>query len=273
MTLSIITINYNNREGLQKTIESVVSQTWTDYEWIVIDGGSTDGSRELIERYQEYFAYWCSEHDRGVYHAMNKGVSKAKGEYLNFMNSGDCFYEAETLKEVFTQERKADILYGDWMENYSDKEVKRSIPQGELFNTLWYQNICHQAMFIKTTILKQKGYDESMKMLADWYRNTEMALAGIVFKHLPIIICRYDMYGISNRIDDSVIQEEIALIRHLYPKPLLYALQELHRYEENKYVQQTLSLTQGNHIGTKITKGILTMLGFLFHIFQKKYST
>ena len=80
MKLSIITINYNNKAGLQKTIDSVICQTWKDYEWIIIDGGSTDGSKELIEQYQQYFAYWCSEPDKGVYNAMNKGITKAKGE-------------------------------------------------------------------------------------------------------------------------------------------------------------------------------------------------
>ena len=91
MKLSIITVNLNNLEGLKKTYESVVCQTFTDYEWLVIDGGSTDGSREFIEQHQDKFAYWCSEPDKGIYNAMNKGIVKAKGEYLNFMNSGDCF--------------------------------------------------------------------------------------------------------------------------------------------------------------------------------------
>ena len=91
MKLSIITVNLNNLEGLKKTYESVVSQTFTDYEWLVIDGGSTDGSREFIEQHQDKFAYWCSEPDKGIYNAMNKGIVRAKGEYLNFMNSGDYF--------------------------------------------------------------------------------------------------------------------------------------------------------------------------------------
>ena len=89
MLVSIITVNFNNLEGLKRTYESVVSQTFTDYEWIVIDGGSTDGSREFIEQHQDRFAYWCSEKDNGIYHAMNKGIRQAKGEYLNFMNTGD----------------------------------------------------------------------------------------------------------------------------------------------------------------------------------------
>lgn len=101
MTLSIITVNLNNLEGLKRTYDSVVSQTFTDYEWLVIDGGSTDGSREFIEQHQDKFAYWCSEPDKGIFNAMNKGIVRAKGEYLNFMNSGDCFACEETVAEVF----------------------------------------------------------------------------------------------------------------------------------------------------------------------------
>ena len=91
-TLSIITVNLNNCDGLQKTIDSVVGQTFTDYEWIVIDGGSMDGSRELIEQYADCLAYWCSEPDNGIYNAMNKGISRATGEWLLFLNSGDSLF-------------------------------------------------------------------------------------------------------------------------------------------------------------------------------------
>ena len=110
--LSIITVNLNNLEGLKKTYESVVCQTFTDYEWLVIDGGSTDGSREFIEQHQDKFAYWCSESDKGIYNAMNKGIVRAKGEYLNFMNSGDYFVSDKTLAKVFSREINVDILYG-----------------------------------------------------------------------------------------------------------------------------------------------------------------
>ena len=112
MKLSIITVNYNNRDGLQKTIDSVICQTFKDYEWIIIDGGSTDGSRELIEQYQDHFAYWCSEPDKGVYNAMNKGIAKAKGEYVNFMNSGDCFADANVLERLFADGYDEDIIAG-----------------------------------------------------------------------------------------------------------------------------------------------------------------
>lgn len=237
MTLSIITINYNNRDGLQKTIDSVLAQTWTDYEWIVIDGGSTDGSKELIEHNQEHFAYWCSEPDRGVYNAMNKGIAKAQGDYLNFMNSGDSFYEAETLQKVFGEKRTTDILYGDWMEIYQHEDVLRQIPLSDLKSTLWRQNICHQAMFISTRILKQNGYDESMKILADWLWNNERALEGVSFEHIDTTICNYDMYGMSSTIQDECKSQECERIMALYPSYMQHAIQEINKYQHDKYVQ------------------------------------
>ena len=106
MKLSIITVNLNNLEGLKKTYESVVCQTFTDYEWLVIDGGSTDGSREFIEEHQDKFAYWCSEPDKGIYNAMNKGIVRAKGEYLNFMNSGDYFVLRKRWQEFLAKKEK-----------------------------------------------------------------------------------------------------------------------------------------------------------------------
>lgn len=257
MTLSIITVNYNNREGLQKTIESVLSQTWKEFEWIIIDGGSTDGSYELIQQYQEHFAYWCSEPDKGVYNAMNKGIAKAKGEYLNFMNSGDAYYETETLCEIFAQKRDEDVLYGDWVEVYSDRTELKSIPQDKLSSVLWKQNICHQAMFIKTELLQQDGYDESMKILSDWKKNTELALRGVLFKNIRQVVCIYDMYGMSNKVDQAVLDAEIKTIHGLYPVFLLDCLQKLYQYEDNKYVQYTVNLTVGSSFRAFLVKNIL----------------
>src|SRR5215470_922037 len=113
--LSIITVNLNNKDGLIDTAQSVVAQTWTDYEWIVIDGGSTDGSADVIKEYADKtdkLVYWCSEKDGGIFQGMNKGINKANGEYCWFLNSGDCAYKNTTLKEIFTHEFYEDIIKG-----------------------------------------------------------------------------------------------------------------------------------------------------------------
>ena len=270
MTLSIITINYNNRDGLQKTIDSVLAQKWTNYEWIIIDGGSTDGSRELIERYQEHFAYWCSEPDKGVYNAMNKGIAQAKGKYINFMNSGDTFYDAETLKNVFQEERTVDIIYGDWLEEYYDRADLRGIPQNKLFSMLWSLNICHQAMFIKAKLLKEKGYDESMRYLTDWLRNTELVMDGCSSEHASHIICKYDMYGISNQKTDATKSKEYEMVMSLYPLNMQCVIRELDNYKNDKYVQITKELIEVNHVFANITKFSLRLL-FLFRLLFKRF--
>ena len=115
VTLSIITINYNNKKGLLKTINSIKEQSFIDFEWIIIDGGSTDGSVEIIRENESRIAYWISEPDKGVYDAMNKGILRANGVWLNFMNSGDTFEGKDTLRNVFSENitESAHFLYSD----------------------------------------------------------------------------------------------------------------------------------------------------------------
>ena len=165
MKLSIITVNLNNREGLQRTIDSVICQTFRDFEWIVIDGGSTDGSRELIEQYADHFAYWVSEPDKGIYNAMNKGIKVAKGEYLQFLNSGDWLWESSTLEKIFSIQHGEDIVYGNWIQK-----------DGTLFSAphkldaiyFFRSTLSHQAVFIKSDLFSHELYDESLHIASDW---------------------------------------------------------------------------------------------------------
>ena len=169
--LSIITVNLNNLEGLKRTYESVVCQTFTDYEWIVIDGGSTDGSREFIEQHQDKFAYWCSEPDKGIYNAMTKGIVRAKGEYLNFMNSGDCFVSDKTLAKVFSREINVDILYGYVIEGnvFGKCTPSRMMKPDIYWYDLYLQTFPHQSSFIRRSLFSSIGlYEENCKIVADW---------------------------------------------------------------------------------------------------------
>lgn len=263
MTLSIITINYNNRDGLKKTIDSVLAQTWTDYEWIVIDGGSTDGSRELIEQYQEHFAYWCSEPDKGVYNAMNKGIAQAKGEYMNFMNSGDTFYEAETLQKVFIMDRIADVLYGDRLKVYTDHVELQTYPLAMEFYCIAYGMICHQALIIKSSWLKEKRYDESLRICADWKHLLEMAIRGATFKHVGVTICRFDMEGKSST-DNKQFQEEWDNVFEGIPETIRKSMGHLKSFAGNRHtVRARLLLEKGGFISF-ITKVFLAFFDKLF---------
>lgn len=193
MKLSVITINYNNCEGLRKTIESVVNQKWHDFEYIVIDGGSTDGSVEVIKEFASYIDYWVSEPDKGIYNALNKGVSVAKGEYCNFMNSGDCFYSHDTLEQVFTKETIADIVCGN---THSDNI--KTPPVEITFDFLFDGSICHQCAFIRTSLMKKYGYDEKYKIVADRkFFVQALILDNCSYQAVDVDVVKYDITGFS----------------------------------------------------------------------------
>lgn len=206
MKLSIITINFNNIDGLKKTFESVVNQTFTDYEWIVIDGGSTDGSREFIEAHQDSFSYWVSEPDHGIYHAMNKGIIRANGEYLNFLNSGDYYADNRTLTEVFEKNLKTDIIYGIEINELSSHVLCSTTMKGSI---RWYDffnsTLPHQSSFIRRSLFDIVGlYDENMKVVSDalWF-SMALIFHHATYQYIPQIIAIEQENGISQRSDLS----------------------------------------------------------------------
>ena len=153
--LSIITINYNNLEGLKRTEEPVVNQTWQDFEYIIIDGGSTDGSAAYIENQRGHIDYWVSEPDKGIYNAMNKGIKAATGDFIILMNSGDVFYN-DTIIDVLVSELKTTdaIVYGDVVLRNEKKDTERiqKHPEKLNFSYFYKQTICQQACFIKRSL-------------------------------------------------------------------------------------------------------------------------
>lgn len=218
MKLSLITVNFNNRDGLRKTIDSVVSQTFRDFEWIVIDGGSTDGSKELIEQYADHFAYWVSEPDNGIYNAMNKGICHAKGEYLMFLNSGDTLYSDNTLYLFEAECHGADIVYGNCLLKDSEGAeylIEYSNPLH--LHQLIDGSICHQSTAIHKPLLDEEPYDETLKIVSDWKFFLRKALEGKSFLHVDIVVSVYDGNGLSSTNKElltaerkKVIQEEVS---------------------------------------------------------------
>jgi glycosyltransferase involved in cell wall biosynthesis len=255
MRLSIITVNYNNKTGLQRTIDSVLCQTWNDYEWIIIDGGSTDGSRELIEHNQQHFTYWCCEPDNGVYHAMNKGIAKANGEYLNFMNSGDFFYDNEVLHKVFGFNPNGDVIYGDWYDYSDGKSYYHKAPADVTLDYFYSENICHQAMFIKACLLKEEGYDERFLIYADWAKWMALYLQGFAFCHIPIVICYYDA---TSGLSRKPSFKERDIIREFVPHNIRSILdyniclkKELEIYQQNALISDTRKLMEERRLYQK----------------------
>lgn len=207
MKLSIITINYNNRCGLENTIKSVVRQTFSDYEWIVVDGGSVDGSEELLEKNALNFSYWVSEKDSGIYNAMNKGIAQAKGNWLLFLNSGDCLFEKDTLEKVFLGDCSADVLYGDRVVETPDGTIVNHYPQQLSLYFFFHYSICHQATLYRRKLFDNHLYDESYSISADWAYNIDLVLRGATFKHLGFPIVIYDNNGISSKYSDLQLLE------------------------------------------------------------------
>lgn len=170
MKLSIITINLNNADDLARTIESVDSQEFKDFEFIIIDGGSSDRSVDIIKQNQDKLAYWVSEPDKGIFNAMNKGIKKATGDYLIMLNAGDVLYDATTLKGIFDANPTEDILYGDAVLESKGKIFGEKIFNKPItFDFFRKTSLSHQAAFIKRELHDRIGlYDESLRFSSDW---------------------------------------------------------------------------------------------------------
>ncbi|WP_052496577.1 glycosyltransferase family 2 protein [Pedobacter lusitanus] len=154
--LSIITVNYNDSAGLQKTINSVLNQSLQNFEFIIIDGNSNDGSKELLQQNSEPSIRWISEPDNGIYHAMNKGTRMATGEYLLFLNSGDILFDTEVIKQVDQEiDGTYGIYYGDIIFEEPEQQKKIVFPDKLSFTFFYKQSLSHQASFIKKALFDE----------------------------------------------------------------------------------------------------------------------
>ena len=166
MKISIITINYNNREGLSRTLASVAEQTCRDFEYIIIDGGSTDGSVEEIQHHAAIIDYWVSEPDGGIYNAMNKGIAKAQGDYCLFLNSSDMLYSPDIIAKVVPLLDGTDFCAGDICFLYEKPEVK-VVPDEITAYYMFHSILFHQSTFIRTALLKAEPYSENYRIVSD----------------------------------------------------------------------------------------------------------
>lgn len=262
--ISVITINYNNEKGLEKTIQSVINQTQTDFEFIIIDGGSTDGSKELIEHYSEKLDYWVSEPDTGVYHAMNKGIKASNGEFVIFMNSGDSFYEKTVLEKVNPLlVEDFDIYYGD---NYKVKlrsKRKKTYPEELSFSFFYSSCINHQSTFIRKQLFYDYFfYNETFKIVADWeFFIYTICVENRPNKYLPMTICNYDFTGLSSSIENKdIIDAEKAIVFQKYFALFIEDFQIVNDFK-SKRIQQILYIKK-NKTSWVLFKGIINFLAF-----------
>lgn len=260
MKISVITINRNNLAGLKATLESVFAQTYPYFEYIVIDGASTDGSRELIEQHAERFAYWVSEADGGIYSAMNKGIRAATGDYAIFMNSGDTLYAPDVLERAAAQLAGGKDFYTGHLHHEGKKSKRAFAPKEVDARLLSLSSMQHQATFIRLDLLRQRPYDESYRILADREQMFyEMVMRDASYEQLDFLIARYEAGGISDsKAYQSLFDEEVERMmkQHLsqrltkalrgnskYEGKILYALTKGTPRERNwKLLRNTLKL-------------------------------
>ena len=217
--VSIVTVNLNHAAGLEKTIESVAGQTFRELEYIVVDGGSTDGSQKVISSFAGKISRHISESDKGIYDAMNKGLSLACGEYIYFLNSGDRLVSPNTLARIFDSTfSDADLLYGDVIRPDSQGKLWECRHPDPLTVAAFFGfGICQQAIFYKRALFEDLGkFDENFKIAGDWDFNLRVLLAGRATRHLNFPVAHYQGGGVSVTKPDLAAQEkERILKRHL----------------------------------------------------------
>jgi glycosyltransferase involved in cell wall biosynthesis len=234
MKLSVITINRNNAGGLEKTIRSVIGQTFTGFEYIVIDGNSGDGSAGIIKQYADKISYWVSEPDTGIYNAMNKGIKKARGDYCLFLNSGDYLINHKTLAEVLSRaDGGADIYYADCV--LSDGKIS-VYPEKLDVNYLIKGPISHQNALMRRSLFTEHGlYNEALTIGSDWeYFLKEMWIYKTRFSHLPSPLAVFDVNGIGSR-DPNLRRREKEIIYKNVFGDLSGSLMELYSYRRSVY--------------------------------------
>ena len=226
MTISIVTINYNNLSGLRETVESVLGQDYDGLEYIIIDGGSSDGSREYVEKLSApRIRHRVSERDRGLYDAMNKGLMAATGDYVLFMNSGDRFFKPTSLKHLADEAKSshADVIYGSALYAYPKGYVLRN-PQS-LKAMSKELPFCHQAVMVKTSLAKSRPFNTNLRLIADYDMFYHLWKSGHVFKEVENIISVYDASGVSaSKANSHRIFEEQCIVHSIEPSEYAYMI-------------------------------------------------
>ena len=251
MQLSIITINYNNAEGLRKTLASVASQTYADIEHVIVDGGSTDGSVEVIREYEQSLTSrlsplasrlkWVSEKDTGIYNAMNKGIRMATGDYIQILNSGDMLFDAHVtqrmtvhLEQINSQhEEPIGILYGNMIKvNAAGEVVGRSGYTEYSLRQFYSSTLNHDCAYIRKDLFEEYGlYDENLKIVSDWkWYLQAIGLGRVKPEYVDIDVTIFDDGGISETNLALRNKERRQVLEELLPPAVLWDY-DMHAFE------------------------------------------
>lgn len=217
--VSIITVVYNDVRGIEHTIRSVMKQTYPDFEYIIVDGLSTDGTLDVIAQYPEEVSLLISEKDKGIYDAMNKGLTVATGDYVLFLNSGDELYEDMTLEKVFSAADNADIYYGETKLIDEERQIigdrRHKTPKRFDWKSFRYgMNICHQAIYIKRTLAEPYDLQYELSADIDWVIRAAKKADKIVNVNQPVT--KYLVGGMTQKRHRQGLKERYAIFNKHY---------------------------------------------------------
>ncbi len=261
MRLSIITINWNNATGLEKTMQSVSTQSFKEFEYIVVDGASTDGSIEVVILYESQFAHlkWVSESDSGIYNAMNKGIRMASGDYIQILNSGDCLAKEDVIERMLSALENAgapSILYGNMVKCFPDgyRMVDKSFAGQEITMLGMYTGtLNHDPAYIRRDLFDKYGYyDESLKIVSDWkWYLQAIILGGEKPKYVDMDVTLFDMTGISETSKELDQTERKQVLEQLFPEAVLkdyeryaFPIEQINRLQRHPWSYKMMSFLE-----------------------------
>jgi glycosyltransferase involved in cell wall biosynthesis len=271
--LSIITINYNNVNGLEKTIASVINQTYADFEFIIVDGGSTDTSIDQIKKNASKITYWCSENDKGIYDAQNKGLDVAKGDYCLFLNSGDYLFNKDVLQKVIDAEFTTDIIACNMIFDYGTKKIEKQQPDSVSFFYMMDTSVWHPATFIKTSLFQKLGkYKLNYKIAADYdFFLNAIIVNNATYKHLNLTLSVFDTSGASsdiNYITNARKEERLAIQKQYFSEQLINEADK-HNQLMNSNSYKLFSILKNNTFLYTIGKNVFNPLLSIKRFFNK----
>lgn len=230
MKLSVITVCFNAQDSIEKTIQSVIGQNYKNMEYLIIDGKSTDQTLDIVRKYKKECNYlrFISEEDTGIYNAMNKGISMAEGDYIYFLNSGDCFPDfylaGQVMQEI--EKHKPDIFYGNVDMDYGAYRKRIQYAKYKRLKKVWIAlgiTVCHQAVFAKADVLKKHNFDETFKLWADQEWMMRLLNEGVKVESKSMLVCIYDGFGQSSlAVNLELVFEESDRITKKYAPSLFY---------------------------------------------------
>ncbi|WP_053990077.1 glycosyltransferase family 2 protein [Mangrovimonas sp. TPBH4] len=232
--ISIVTVSFNAEKTIEETIKSVVNQTYSNIEFVIIDGASTDGTLDIIKQYRNKIDMVVSEPDKGIYDAMNKGIKRATGDWILFLGADDTLFDIDTISKCvpYLNSKKYSFIYGDVIKVPSQERYDGKFNLYKLI----YKNICHQAIFFNQAIFDQLGlYNQVYKVNADWEFNMRVFQdPTIKTKYIPVVVSRFFEAGLSGHQHDEIYEVR----RKEFFKTMPLWVKACYKYRRSRFVKQ-----------------------------------